>query len=192
MRHKDAETLTASGDGVSDVSFDTLADAAMAGRSTVSIRATGPLYTRIGASIVAQLAVLRVGALIIYGALQDRDAHSVGAHLKVRRTDAALAVGGEDQASGTVAEALVADQDEAQLCFAADTHTFCISVVARRTHTLLVFIQDQSQARWTGGHGRALDGSVALVASDAHTHHGSDRQGVQHLALGVPAARVGD
>ena len=52
--------LTASSDGVPYVSFDTLAYAAMAGRSTVSIGATGPFHTRIGASIVAQLTVLRI------------------------------------------------------------------------------------------------------------------------------------
>ena len=101
--------LTASSDGVSYVSFDTLADAAMASRSTVSIWATGPFYTRIGASIVAQLTVLRVGALVIHRALQDWDAHSVGAHLKVRGADAALAIRGEDQSSGAVTDTLVAD-----------------------------------------------------------------------------------
>jgi hypothetical protein len=85
---------SASSDGISYVSFDTLADAAMTGRSTVSIWATGPFYTRIGASIIAQLAVLRVGALFIHSALQDGDAHSVRAHFKVRWTDAALAIGG--------------------------------------------------------------------------------------------------
>ena len=81
----------------------------MAGGSTVSIGATGPLHTRIGASIVAQLAVLRVGALVIHGALQDWDAHSIGAHLKVRGADAALAIRGEDQSSGAVTDTLVAD-----------------------------------------------------------------------------------
>ena len=101
--------LTASSDGVSYVSFDTLADAAMAGGSTVSIGATGPFHTRIGASIVAQLAVLRVGALVIHRALQDWDAHSVGAHLKVRGADAALAIRGEDKSSGAVTDTLVAD-----------------------------------------------------------------------------------
>ena len=87
------DKLTASSDGISYVSFDTLADAAMAGRSTVSIWATGPFYTRIRASIIAQLAVLRVGALVIHSAFQDGDAHSVGTHFKVRWTDAALAIG---------------------------------------------------------------------------------------------------
>ena len=101
--------LTASSDGVSYVSFDTLADAAMASRSTVSIWATGPFYTRIGASIIAQLAVLRVGALFIHSALQDGDAHSVGTHFKVRWTDAALTIGGENQSSGAVTDTLVAD-----------------------------------------------------------------------------------
>jgi len=100
---------SASSDGVSYVSFDTLADAAMAGRSTVSIWATRPFYTRIGASIIAQLAVLRVSALFIHSALQDGDAHSVGTHFKVRRTDAALAIGGENQSSGAVTDTLVAD-----------------------------------------------------------------------------------
>ncbi|MAD25763.1 MAG: hypothetical protein CMO44_16510 [Verrucomicrobiales bacterium] len=84
---------SASSDGIPYVSFDTLADAAMAGRSTVSIWATGPFYTRIRASIIAQLAVLRVGALVIHSAFQDGDAHSVGTHFKVRWTDAALAIG---------------------------------------------------------------------------------------------------
>ena len=79
-------TLTASSEGVSNVSFDTLADAAMASWSTISIWATGPFYTRIGASIVAQLTVLRVGALVIHSALQDGDAHSVRANLKVGGT----------------------------------------------------------------------------------------------------------
>ena len=102
-------TLTASSEGVSNVSFDTLADAAMASWSTISIWATGPFYTRIGASIIAQLAVLRVGTLVIHGALQDWDAHSVGAHLKVRGADAALAIRGEDQSSGAVTDTLVAD-----------------------------------------------------------------------------------
>jgi len=61
--------LTASSDGVSNKSFDALADAAMSGRSTVSIRATGPLYTRIRASIVAQLTVLRIVTFWIHFAL---------------------------------------------------------------------------------------------------------------------------
>ena len=96
----------------------------MAGRSTVSIWATGPFYTRIGASIIAQLAVLRVGTLFIHSALQDGDAHSVGAHFKVRWTDAALAVGGENQSSGAVADTLVADEDKAKFCLATDANSF--------------------------------------------------------------------
>ena len=61
--------LTASSDGVSKISFDALADAAMSGRSTVSIEATRPFYTRIGASIVAQLTVLRIVTFWIHFAL---------------------------------------------------------------------------------------------------------------------------
>ena len=116
-------TLTASSEGVSNVSFDTLADAAMASRSTVSIWATGPFYTRIGASIVAQLTVLRVGTLVIHSALQDGDAHSVRAHFKVGGTDAALAVRGENKSSGAVADTLVANEDKTKLCLAADANS---------------------------------------------------------------------
>ena len=114
--------LTASSDGVSYVSFDTLADAAMAGGSTVSIGATGPFHTRIGASIVAQLTVLRVGTLVIHSALQDGDAHSVRSHFKVGGTDAALAVRGENKSSGAVADTLVANEDKTKLCLAADAN----------------------------------------------------------------------
>ena len=39
---------------------------------------------------------------------------------------------------------------------------------------------------------RALDGSIALVAGDADTDHGSDGQCVEDLALGVATARVGN
>ena len=123
MNNVCATKLTASSDGVSNVSFDTLADAAMASRSTVSIWATGPFYTRIGASIVAQLTVLRVGALVIHSAPQDGDAHSViRANLKVGGTDAALAVRGENKSSGAVADTLVANEDKTKLCLAADAN----------------------------------------------------------------------
>ena len=94
----------------------------MAGRSTVSIWATGPFYTRIGASIIAQLAVLRVGTLFIHSALQDGDAHSVRAHFKVGGTDAALAIRGENKSSGAVADTLVANEDKTKLCLAADAN----------------------------------------------------------------------
>ena len=94
----------------------------MASRSTVSIWATGPFYTRIGASIIAQLAVLRVGTLFIHSALQDGDAHSVGTHFKVRWTDAALTIGGENQSSGAVTDTLVANEDKTKLCLVADAN----------------------------------------------------------------------
>ena len=116
-------TLTASSEGVSNVSFDTLADAAMASWSTISIWATGPFYTRIGASIIAQLAVLRVGTLFIHSALQDGDAHSVGTHFKVRWTDAALTIGGENQSSGAVTDTLVANEDKAKFCLATNANS---------------------------------------------------------------------
>jgi len=181
---------SASSDGISYVSFDTLADAAMTGRSTVSIWATGPFYTRIGASIIAQLAVLRVGTLIIHSALQDGDAHSVGTHFKVRWTDAALAIGGENQSSGAVADTLVADEDKAKFCLATDANSLGIHVVAWWADTFFILIQYQSSARWAGCHRDTLDGSIALVAGDADADHSSDRKRVKHLTLGVPSTRV--
>ena len=85
--------------------------------------AAGPFYTRISTSIVAELTVLRVGTFVIYSALEDGDAHTVRTHLKAGGTDTRLAIQGEDQAPRTVAQTLVADQDEAQLGLAADAYS---------------------------------------------------------------------
>ncbi len=55
--------------------------------------------------------------------------------------------------------------------------------MARRADALVALVEDEAAARRAGGHGRAADGGVALVAGDADADHGSHRQGVQHLGI---------
>ena len=75
--------LTASGERVSNISFDTFADAAMTGGCTVSIGAARPFYTWISASIICELTVLGVKAVIVQLTLQDRDAVAVWSKLHI-------------------------------------------------------------------------------------------------------------
>ena len=85
---------------------------------------------------------------------------------------------------------MVADEDKAKFCLATDANSLGIHVVAWWADTFFVLIQYQSSARWAGCHRGTLDGSIALVASDADTDHGSNRKRVKHLTLGVPSTGV--
>ena len=80
---EEKKILTASSERVSNISFDTFADAAMTGGCTVSIRAAGPFYTWISASIICELTVLGVKAVIVQLTLQDRDAVAVWSKLHI-------------------------------------------------------------------------------------------------------------
>ena len=71
---------------------------------------------------IVQLTVLRIGALVIHSALQDGDAHSVRADLRVGGTDAALAIRGENKSWEAVADTLVANEDKTKLCLVADAN----------------------------------------------------------------------
>ena len=59
------------------------------------------------------------------------------------------------------------------------------------THTLLSLIEDETATRWTGWDRGALHCSIALVALDTDADHGPHGQGVQHCALGIETAGVG-
>ena len=163
----------------------------MASWSSEGVSATGPLDTGISAGVVGQLAVLDVNTVVIKPALQVRLAHSVSPEDHSRRTDALVSLRREDQTSAGVTDALVADEDEAQLCGTPHTDPLLVGVVAGRTDTLVSLVQDEVPSRRAGGDWRALHGSVALVALDTDADHGPHWEGVQHGALGIPAAGVG-
>lgn len=55
---------------------------------------------------------------------------------------------------------------------------------------MLILIQDQPSARRAGGHGGALYSSISLIPGDTDTHHRSDRESVEYLALGISATRI--
>ena len=63
--------------------------------------------------------------------------------------------------------------------------------MARRAHTFLLFIQDQTAAGGTHLDRGALPGGITLVAGETDAGHGADRQGVQDSALGIQATRLG-
>ena len=182
--------LTAAGDGIADVTLDTLADASVTGGSAKGVGSAGPLDAGVAAGVVAELAVGRVRAVIVHHALQVWRADAVGSEVHTGGTDALLAVRTGHQAAGAVADAAAAQQDETELGGTADTHALTVLVVARWADTFLPLVQYEATTGWASRYWGALDGSVALVAGDADAHHGADRKGVQHGALGVPAARV--
>ena len=163
----------------------------MTSGGAIGIGSTRPLYTWISASVVRQLAVLDVNTVVIEFTLEVRNTDAVRTHHEARGTDTLGAVIREDQASAGVADALVTDEDKAQLGGAALAHALAVGVVTRRTHALLPLIKDEASARGTGRHGGALHGGVALVALDADADHRPDWLSVQHCTLGVTAAGVG-
>lgn len=103
---------TASGERVSNISFDTFADAAMTSGCTVSIGAARPFYTWISASIICELTVLGVKAVIVQLTLQDRDAVAVWSKLHIWWADTPGSILRGHQTSRTVADTLVANQDK--------------------------------------------------------------------------------
>ena len=162
----------------------------MASWSSEGVSSTGPLDTGISAGVVGQLAVLDVNTVVIKPALQVRLAHSISPEDHSRRTDALVSLRREDQTSAGVTDALVADEDEAQLCGTPHTDPLLVSVVAGRTDTLVSLVQDEVPPWRTGGDWSTLQGGVALVSLNTDADHGPDWQSVQHCTLGVPTTGV--
>ena len=182
--------LTATNSGVSSVSLDTSALTSVAARGAVGILSAGPLDAGVAAGVVGELAVLDVDTVVVLDTLQVGDTHAVRAHDEPWRAHTLAAVLGEHEAAAGVADALVADEHEAELGGAADTHALVVGVVTGRAHALLALVQDEAAAGRAGGYWCALHGGVALVARDADADHGAHGLGVQHRALRVAAARV--
>ena len=163
----------------------------MASGGAIGIGSTRPLHTRISASVVGQLAVLDVKTVVIEFTLQVRNTDAIRTHHEARGTDTLAAIVREHQTSAGVADALVTDEDKAQLGGTSLTHALTVGVVTRGADTLLPLVEDEASARGAGGHRGALHGGVALVALDADADHRPHGLRVQHRALGVAAARVG-
>ena len=183
--------LTAASEWVAHISLNTLADTSVPSWCSEGVSSTGPLDAGVSAGVVGQLAVLDVNTVVIEPALEVGHTDSVLPEDHPRRTDALVSLRREDEASAGVTDALVADEDEAELGGTPDTDPLLVGVVTRRTDALVSLVQDEVPAWRAGRDGSALQGGVALVSLDTDADHGPHGDGVQHGALGVPAAGVG-
>ena len=139
----------------------------MASGGAIGIGSTRPLHTWISASVVRQLAVLDVKTVVIEFTLQVRNTDAIRTRHEARGTDTLGAIVREHQTSAGVTDALVTDEDKAELSGTSLTHALTVGVVTRGADTLLPLVEDEASARGAGGHRGALHGGVALVALDA-------------------------
>ena len=162
----------------------------MASGGAIGIGSTWPLYTWISASVVRQLAVLDVKTVVIEFTLQVRNTDAIGTHHEARGTDTLGAIVREHQTSAGVTDALVTNEDKAQLSWTSLTHPLTVGVVTRGADTLLPLIEDEASARRTGGYRCTLHCGIALISLDTDADHGPHWLSVQHSTLGVTAAWV--
>ena len=162
----------------------------VASGGAIGIGSTRPLYTWISASVVRQLAVLDVKTVVIEFTLQVRNTDAIGTHHEARWTDTLGAIVREHQTSAGVTDALVTNEDKAQLSWTSLTHPLTVGVVTRGTDTLLSLIEDETSARRTSWYRCTLHSSIALISSDTHTDHGPDRLRVQDCTLGISATGI--
>ena len=141
-------TLTASNFRISNKSLDTFTYTDVASVLSVGIVPARVPDAGDGAGVVAQLAVPVVRAVVVHVAL---DADALRALDHSWRTDALGAVLVGHKAAGGVADALVADQDEPELDGTTDAVTVVVHIVAGRTNTVVVLVQDQAFPGWAGG-----------------------------------------